>query len=703
MFNTIKIIKMGLVSLCLMGTALVSNAEAKSEKLTNTDINSLNFSSEAGKRIFTNTELMKLKRLSDMQLSPDGKWLLFTQSTPMLADNKFQKDIFLASTDGKTLTQLTKDAKTNVEARWSPDGSKIAFVSNRNGSFQAFIMDAKGKNPEQITTLENGVSNIAWSPNGKYLSFTSDVKMGKTTADEYPEYSKANIRMYTELPIRHWDEWTDEFISHLFYIPVSGGTPVDVTKGEPFDVPLKPHGGGEQIAWSPDSKEIAYVGRKMKGVEFVTQTNSDIYVYNLDTKTAKNITEKNKGYDLDPLYSPDGKFIAFISMEHNGFESDRRRLMLYDRKADNFSELSGKIDQWVGDKVWSPDAKSMYFSAEDTGSVQIHKINVANGDWEYITEGWYNHTQGLAISDDGKYLAYGRESITEPANFYRMELSSKKINKITNINDEFMQGIAKVKVARRWVKSRDGKDIMCWIVYPPNFDKNKKYPMMSYLQGGPQSQLSQSFHFRWNYFLMASHGYIMMLPNRRGVPGFGQEWNNAITKDWGGHPMEDILDCTDDMAKESYVDKDKLCAGGASAGGYAAFWMNGNAEGRFKALVSHCGVFNLESMYGATEELWFPNWEYGGPYWEANNKEFYAKHSPHRYVDKWKTPILIFTGERDFRVPYTQSLEAFTAAQVRGIPSKILVFPDETHFVAKPQEFIIWDTEFFKFLDTYCK
>lgn len=706
MNNSYKKLKIGLLSFCLISSIFAeSYAQSKiiSEKLKNTDINSCVLPNEKGKKIFTTKELMQLKRLSDMQLSPDGKWILFNQSTPMVSENKFQKDIFLASTDGKTLKQLTKDAKTNIEARWSPDGSKIAFVSNRNGSFQVFVMDSKGNNPDQITTLENGVSNISWSPDGKFISFSSDVKTSKTPQDEYPECPKANVRMYSELPIRHWDEWNDEFRSHIFYVHSAGGTPIDINKGEDYDTPIKPFGGSEQIAWSPDSKEIAYVGRKMKGIKFVTQTNSDIYVYSLATETTKNITESNKGYDLDPLYSPDGKYIAFISMEHNGFESDRRRLMLYDRSGNNYSELSKKIDQWVGEKIWSPDSKSMYFSAEDSGSVQLHKINVATGDWEYVTSGWYNHESGLGISNDGKYLVYGRESILEPVNFYRMELSTKKINKITTINDAELASFAKVSVAQRWVKSRDGKDIHCWIVYPPNFDKNKKYPMMTYLQGGPQSMLSQKFHFRWNYYLMASHGYIIMLANRRGVPGFGQEWNNAITKDWGGHPMEDYLDCTDDMAKEPYVNKDALCAGGASAGGYAAFWMNGNSDNRFKALVSHCGVFDLVSMYGATEELWFPNWEYGGPYWEAKNKAFYEKHSPHSYVDKWKTPILIFTGERDFRVPYTQSLEAFTAAQAKGIPSKIVIFPDETHFVAKIQEFIIWDTEFFKFLDKYCK
>ncbi len=674
-----------------------------SNKMTNTDISTFVQESNTSKQVFTSNSLMELKRLTDPQLSPDGKWILFNHSTPVLGENRFQKDIYKASTDGKTLIQLTKDSKSNVEARWSPDGKKIAFVSNRNKGFQIFTMNPDGSDVQQITTCENGAGNIAWSPDGKFFSYTSDVKLHKTVEEQYPNCPKADVKMFEELPIRHWDEWSDEFRSHLFVIPSQGGAAVDIMPNEDHDTPLKPGGGAEQIAWSPDAKEIAYVCKKLHGRDFVATTNSSIYVYNFATKETKNITEKHLGYDLDPLYSPDGKFIAFISMEHNGFESDRRRLMLFNRASGTTAELSSKLDQWVGDKVWSPDSKALYFSAEDTGTVQIHKMMVADGSWEFITEGWYNHESGLNISADGTFLVYGRESITEPVNFYKMDLKSKAVLKLTNINDDVLAKYAKSNVAQKWITSRDGKKIHSWIVYPPNFDPKKKYPMLTYLQGGPQSMLSQKFHFRWNYYLMASHGYVVMLANRRGVPGFGQEWNNAISKDWSGNPMNDYIDCTDEMIKEPYIDKDRVCAGGASAGGYAAYWLASHHQKRFKAFVAHCGVFNLESMYGATEELWFPNWEYGGPYWEVKNKEFYEKNSPHKFVKSWDTPILIITGQRDYRVPYTQSLEAFTAAQAQGIPSKLLVFPDETHFVSKPQEFIIWDSEFFKFLDKYCK
>ncbi len=693
-----------LLSLILAMCMNVNAQNTKSDKMQNTDVTKFKSDpSQSTKATFTAEALMSLKRLSNPQLSPDGKWLLFNQSTPNVANNKFTKDIYKVSTSGGVPVLLTSSSKSDIEACWSPDGMKIAFVSNRNGSYQIYTMNPDGSDIMQITNIDNGASNIQWAPNGKYISFTSDVKIDKTVHDKYPEYPKANMKIYTSLPLRHWDEWEDENYSHLFIVSSNGGAVTDIMPGQAFDTPLKPSGGAEQISWSSDSKEIAYTCKKLQGLDFVQTTNSNIYIYNFETKQTKSIADNFNGYDLEPLYSPDGKYIAFISMEHNGFESDRRRLMLYDRKSSSITELSSKLDQWVGDKVWSPNAECLYFCAEDSGTVQIYKMIIKDGSWEIITSGWYNHESGLSISKDGNYLVYGRESISDPVNYYKMDLNNKKITQITKINEDILSKYKKVQVAQRWVRSRDGKNIHCWVVYPPEFDLNKKYPMMSYLQGGPQSMLGQKFHFRWNYYIMASQGYVILLPNRRGVPGFGQEWNNAISKDWGGNPMNDIIDATDDLSNEKYIDEDGRCAAGASAGGYAAFWLAAHHNKRFKAFIAHCGVFNMESMYGATEELWFPNWENGGPYWNSENKEYYDKNSAHRFVDKWDTPILISTGERDFRVPYTQSLEAFTAAQVKGIPSEIIVFPEETHFISKPQEFIVWNAEFFKFLDKYCK
>lgn len=683
-------------------------ALTEASKMTNTDINSFPAVNNSGKKVFNSRDLLTLKRLTAGAISPDGKFIVYVQSTPSLKENKFSYDIFLSSVNGKIVKQLTQNAGNNTEPAWSPDGTKIAFVSSRiNGVPQIFTMDAMtGSNVQQITTLENGAGNIAWSPNGKYFSFSSDVKMRESVADQYPDLPQADVKLYTELPIRHWSEWTTEFVSHVFYIPSdASGSSVDIQKGEMYDSPVKPFGGAEQIGWSADSKTLTYTCKKSTGIEYVKNTNSNIYSYNLATGKTEDLTGVlHCGYNQEPVYSPDGKYMAFISLEHNGYESDKRRLLIYNLAEKTFTDITKNFNQWVEEKIWSPDSKSMYFTADDSGSVQIFKIDVKTGNYEPLTDSWHNH-KSISITKDGKFLSFGMEGMNEPTEYYTMALDSKKIEKVTHVNDEAMSQYIQLNVARRWVTTRDNQKELCWVVYPPNFDKNKKYPMITFLQGGPQSLVGTEFHFRWNYMLMASHGYVLLLPNRRGCPGFGQDWCAAISKDWGGHAMEDLQDATDDMTKESYIEKDKVAGCGASAGGFTAYWMEGHNENkRFKVFFAHCGVFDLQSMYGATEELWFPNWEYGGAYWESKSlKDFYEKTSPSTYADKWATPILIETGMNDFRVPYTQALEAYTVAQSKKIDSKIMIFPQETHFVAKPQNFVIWDSEFFKFLDKYCK
>ncbi len=654
---------------------------------------------EAAKN-FTAKDLMSLKRISDGQVSPDGKWVLYNLKTPAVSENKFYTDIYAVKIDGSETLQITTDKAADFNGRWSPDGKKIAFLSTRNGAPQIFVKDFPNGTAKQITKIEAGVSNMDWSPKGNFFSFTSEVKLDKTPQEKYPEYNKAEVRIYDDLPVRHWSEWTDESYSHLFVIPSNGGTAKDLNKDMRHDTPLKPFDGGEDISWSPDESELCYT---MKIVpQFEISTDSQLYTISREGGEAKNITPNMPGYDKAPLYSPDGKWIAFHSQERAGFESDRIRLMLYNRESGKITELSKTLDQWVGTTIWAPDSKSLYFDCPTQGTKRIYNITL-DGEWKILTEGWFNYGATLSITPDGKTLVFGRESMQEPNDLVTMPAGGGDVKQITDVNKKMMAQFNKIKIEEKWFTAKDGKKIHTWIVYPPNFDPNKKYPMITYLQGGPQSMLSQQFHYRWNWYLMASHGYIINVANRRGVPGFGQDWNDAISKDWGGMPMQDYLTVTDEMNKLPYVDKNKVAAIGASAGGYAAYWMAGNHEGRFKALLAHCGVFNLESMYGATEEIFFPNWENGGPYWDKNYKEFYDKNSPHRFAQNWDTPIIISTGEYDFRVPYTQSLEAFTVAQLKGIPSKLLVYPQETHFIAKPQEYIIWDAEVYKFLDRFCK
>ncbi len=650
---------------------------------------------------FNSRELYSLNRVSEFSASPDGKWILYKLSVPNIEDNKIYHDLYAVSIDGKETIRLTEDKASEFNAIWSPNGKKIAYLSTKDGAPQIYVMKFPTKEVEKISNLENGVNTLAWSPDGKYFAITSDVKILKTPKDKYPELSKAKIRIYENVPVRHWDEWVDENYSHLFLLAAQGGEAIDLMQNEAYDTPLKPFGGAEEISWSPDSKEIAYTCKKLYGIEFVNQTNSDIYVYNIDSKATKNITQGMMGYDKAPLYSPDGKYIAFYSMEHNGFESDKNRLMLFDRSNSKVTDLSAKLDQWAEEKIWAKDSKSLYITATDSGIVSIFHIDL-NANSKRISEGIYDFGSGLDITPDGK-LVFGVQNINMPLDIFTMPAKGGKMTQVTFSNKDFSSKFKPSKIEQRWVTAKDGKKIHVWLIFPPDFDPNKKYPMITYCQGGPQSMISQRFHYRWNFYLMASHGYIVMAPNRRGVPGFGQDWNDAISKDWGGMPMQDILSATDEIAKESYVDKDGLCAIGASAGGYTTFWLAGNHNKRFKAFLAHCGVFNLESMYGSTEELWFPNWEYNGPYWEGNNMNFYDKNSPHNFAKNWDTPIIISSGERDFRVPYTQSLEAFTVAQVKNIPSKLIAFPDETHFISKIQEFMIWDNEVFDFLDRFTK
>ncbi|MBI5323931.1 MAG: S9 family peptidase [Ignavibacteriae bacterium] len=682
---------------------------------------------EAKKKSMTPEILLSLERISDPQISPDGKWVLYTKTIPKYLENKSYKDLYVVSIDGKWNIQITSDPAADYNGRWSPNGKKIYYISKSTGKPQINIIDVPDTNKLLTTNtrgvwrmlpnvtpsfpfiVENGVDNLSWSPDGKYFAFTSDFKLDSTLKEKNPDLPEANARVFNNLPIRHWDEWEDENYNHLFIRefhqegPSDFKQPVDLMQGERFETPVKPFGGIEQIAWSPDGKEIAYTSKKVNN--YVQTTNTDIYIVPIAGGETKNITKDLKGSDSDPLYSPDGKWIAFHSQEHDGFESDRIRLMLYNRSNGDIKELSKSLDQWVGHIIWAPDSKSIYFAAEDKATVQIYQMQIEDGSWKIITSGRYNFEGGLDITKDGKTLVCGRRDMTRPHEFYAIEMKGETplYFQLTDVNSFYFNNLAKINIEEKWFQSNDGKKFQSWVLYPPYFDSTKKYPMITYCQGGPQSTVSQFFSFRWNLFLMASQGYVVVAPNRRGLPGFGQEWNNAISKDWGGKAMEDILTATDEMLKEPYINKKHVAAVGASAGGYAVFWLEGNHKKRFCAFVSHCGVFNFESMYGSTEELWFPDWEFGGPYWNKENKEIYDKNSPHEFALNWDTPIMISTGEKDFRVPYTQSLEAFTLAQVKGIPSKLVIFPEGNHWIEGLQDALLWQREFFSFLDTYCK
>ncbi len=654
------------------------------------------------KKVFSPEIMLQLRRISELKLSPDGKYLLYNVGIPNMKENKVRKDLYMMRTDGSDVVQLTNNNFSESGAVFSPDGKQIAFVSNAEKVPQIHVMDLATKKSNPITAVPEGVDNILWSPDSRYISFTSRVKVKQTVAEKYPDFDKAKVRIYDKLPIRAWDEWLDEYVSHLFIIKSNGGdgVAIDLMEGLPFDAPLRPLGGVEQFSWSPDSKEIAYTSKQVANPAF--STNSDVYVVNIETKKVRNISEGMMSYDKDPLYSPDGKWIAFHSQERPGFESDRVRLMLYSRANGKIIELSKTLDQWVGDMAWAPNSESIFFSAEDGPTVQLYQIDVEDGKWRIITKGKHNFDGGLCVGNDGKTIYALKRDMMHSFEIYSIDVEDGKDKQISDINGEVYRVLEPVTIEDRTIKAVDGKEFHTYVLYPPNFDKTKKYPLITYCQGGPQSTISQYFSLRWNLYAIASHGYVVVAPNRRGVPGFGQAWNDAISGDWGGLPMQDLLAATDDVSKEPFIDKTAMAAVGASAGGYAAYWLEGNHNNRFAAFVAHCGVFNMESMYGATEELFFPNWENGGPYWDAKAKPFYEKNSPHKFADKWNRPIMIVTGERDFRVPFTQSLEAFTVAQSKGLDSKIVIFPEENHWILHLHEQALWYHEFFEFLDKYC-
>lgn len=656
---------------------------------------------EKDRHPFSPEDLLSLKRLSDMQLSPDGELLLYSMKTPDLKTNKSATDLYVLNLKTNETTQLTDTEEGESNARWSIDGKKIYYISTKMGSPQIYEMDYKSKSSKAISAVATGVANLSISPKGDNIMFTTDVDVRESLQEEYPQYTSFNAMKFTSLPIRHWDTWEDDKVSHVMYMPIEGGRPVDIMKGDKYDSPLLPFGGVEELAWSPEGTEIAYTSKKVDNP--ARSTNSDLYLYDLRTKTTKNITEGMMGYDKDPVYSPDGKWIAFHSQKRAGFEADKVRLMLYERATGQIKEMLSDFDQWIDEFIWSPDSKTIYFNSGERGKVHIYSLDIATNKQTKLTDNISNDNQGLAISPDGKKIVFGRTTLTQPTDYYTLDLATKNIERKTKVNDFMLIKLSDIKIEERNIESTDGEKVHTWVFYPPNFDSTKKYPMLTYCQGGPQGTIDNSFSYRWNFYLMASQGYIVVAPNRRGMPGFGQKWNDDISKHWAGQAMEDILAATDNVMAEKYIDKNRVGAVGASFGGFTVYWLEGNDEGRFKAFIAHDGVFDFTSMYGSTEELFFPDWEWGGPYWDDDNEDIYEEQSPHKFVNNWHAPILIVSGLKDFRVPYTQALEAFTAAQLKGLDSEILLFPEENHWVLGLQNAVVWQSEFFGFLKKHLK
>ena len=607
--------------------------------------------------------LWQLGRVTPLGISKDGKLLVYKVGTPSLKDNKINSKYYTIPVQGGNAT-LVEDYKS--------------LLSDKNVS-----------------------------SDGKHILSSKEVKVENLLGkDIYPELSKTTAQVYTSLDYRHWDTWNDGTHNHVFFGAIGSETEkvlpsVDIMPNEPYDSPQKPFGGDEDFIWSPDGTKIIYVCKKKAGTAYATSTNTDLYEYDLATKTTKNLTEKNLGYDTAPRFSPKGD-LTWLQMKRDGFEADKNDIIVRHRGVD--INLTAGWDGTVDSFTWSKDGKKVYFIAPIEGTKQLFEVNfpgltriavrvtqLTNGDFDV----------NAIVGFSGTAVLVTRNDMNHAPEVYSYDLAKKTWNQITKVNQDTYAKINTCKTEKRWVTTTDGKKMLVWVILPPNFDKTKKYPTLLYCQGGPQSALTQSYSFRWNFQLMASQGYIIVAPNRRGMPGHGTAWNEQISGDWGGQVMDDYLAAIDDVAKESYVDKNRLGAVGASYGGYSVFYLAGIHKNRFKTFISHCGIFNTESMYGTTEEVFFTNWDSGGAYWEKDNataQKTYNEFNPIKLINNWNTPILIIQGGKDYRVPIGQGQEAFQAAQLKGIKSKFLLFPDENHWVLKPQNALVWQKEFFGWL-----
>jgi dipeptidyl aminopeptidase/acylaminoacyl peptidase len=549
--------------------------------------------------------------------------------------------------------------------------------------------------------IPGGVQNLSWSPTGEHFAFTQSVAIDPPVTAAHPDLPLAQARAYDDLMVRHWDSWVDGSYSHLFVKPwVGGGAARDLMPGERVHTPLPPFGGGEQIAWSPDGRELCYTARRVPDPEL--STDSSLWAVPVGGGEPKHLTPGLPGYDQDPVYSPDGRWIAFSSMARAGFEADRLRLFLHERASGKNVELLPDFDANPQEVRWTKDSQRLFFVVETEGTTQVFTASLAQRKAVAVTTGRHALT-GLQVGPDGNTLYALRATMERPNEVVRIDVATGAITALTDHNGPAFAKLALPQVTGEWFPATDGKRVHAWIVTPPDFDPTQRYPFLLFCQGGPQSMVGQAFSFRWNFHLMAAQGYVVAGVNRRGLPGFGQAWNDQISRDWGGQAMADLLAVTDAMQQRPYIDRARSAAVGASFGGYTVYWLMGHAGDRFAAMISHCGVFNLESMFLTTEELFFVNHDLGGPYWRSDEiAAEYRRFSPHRYVQHWRTPLLVIHGERDYRVPYDQGLQAFTAAQLQGVPSRLLTFPGEGHWILQPQNGVLWQREFFGWLQRHC-
>lgn len=661
-------------------------------------------------RRMTPEALWAMGRIGSVTPSPDGKQIAYAVTYYSVPQNKSNSELFIMNADGSANTQLTRTTWHEGQPTWIKGGTKLAYLSSESGSSQVWEMNPDGTERRQLTDYDGDIEGFSFSPDGKKLLFIAQVKTVQSTKDKYPDLDKTTGIIVTDLMYKHWDEWVTT-APHPFVADFDGSAisnVQDILEGEPYESPMKPFGGIEQLAWSPDSKEVAYTCRKKTGLEYAISTNSDIYIYDLASKQTRNITEENKGYDTNPQYSPDGRYIAWQSMERDGYEADWNRLFIMDRQTGEKKFLSQAYPSNVDSFVWNNDSQGIYFLGVWHGEEQIYYIALDQPEQVVqLTEGMHDYG---SIALCGDKLMTTRHSMSMADEIYAVDKTRQgetfaQATQLTTENQHIYDQLDMGRVEGRWMKTTDGKQMLTWVIYPPQFDPNKKYPTLLFCEGGPQSPVSQFWSYRWNFQIMAANDYIIVAPNRRGLPGFGVEWNEAISGDYGGQCMKDYFTAIDEIAKEPFVDKDRLGCVGASFGGFSVYWLAGHHDKRFKAFIAHDGIFNMEMQYLETEEKWFANWDMGGAYWEKDNataQRTFAN-SPHKFVDKWDTPILCIHGEKDYRILANQAMAAFDAAKMRGVPAELLIYPDENHWVLKPQNSVLWQRVFFEWLDKWLK
>ncbi len=650
--------------------------------------------------------LLTLPRVGSYALAPSGKQVVYNVSQPSIQDNNSRTSIYLINSDGTGRTELTAPSSSSeYTPRWSRDGKQIYFMRGTDQGMQLFARTLSDGVERQLTAIDGGIVDYLFSPDETTLLYVQDIKARPVVTDVYPDLDKADARIIEDLMYKHWDEWVSTmphpFIAKVTAQPITEG--LDLLAGEPYEAPMRPFNGIEDIAFSPDGNLIAYACRKKTGLEYSLSTNSDIYLYNVTTGETTNVSEGLMGYDTNPVFSPDGRSLIWIGMEHDGYESDLQVMYLYDLAKKQYRPLTADFEYNIANPTWSADSKTIYFITCREALTHLYSYQLSNGKIKQITDGQYDYT-GFDMNDKGVCVA-SRQSMTYPTELYMVNLKNGKTTVLTEEDKPMMSQLGDLTCEKRWMTTTDGGKMLTWVLYPPHFDKSKQYPSILYCQGGPQSTISQFWSYRWNPRIMAEQGYIVILPNRHGVPGFGKAWNEQISGDYSGQNIQDYLTAADLMRQEPFIDPDRMGAVGASYGGYSVYYLAGVHEGRFSAFIAHAGIFNLEAQYLETEEKWFANWDMGGAPWEKDNataQRTFAN-SPHKLVDKWDTPILIIHGEHDFRILASQGMMAFDAAKMRGVPTKMLLFPEETHWVLKPQNALLWQRTFFDWLDRWLK